>query len=145
MPRKGEKNAYRNFARKHVLKRPFGTQTNSLKQGPFEGNNNTSTRSDSQILRLVWKQFLHYHVHSNQPEIFFGSVNLDRTFQIYFNIIISSTTGSTEWPLAFGFSNQNFCIFLISPRYTTFPGQFTLVYLISLIMFGEGYILWISS
>jgi hypothetical protein len=88
----------------------------------------TDSRSAShEILRLLWNPTVHYRVHKSPPlDLSLCHTNTvhiltTSSFKIHFNIILSSTRRSSEWPLAFSFPTKSFHAFCIAPMPATCP------------------------
>jgi hypothetical protein len=104
----------------------YESVTNSMDQSPYSEANSHS--ASQEILRLLCYTKVHYSVHKRPPLIpILSQMRPVRTFPSYFprvhsNIILPSTSVSSEWPLPFRFSDQNFvCIFSSLPRVLNAP------------------------
>ena len=91
---------------------PLGVKwlTNSKYQNPSEEANSSSAGRESP--RILWKSEVHYRIHkSTSPVPILSQINspcpTSHFFNIYFNIILTSTPGSTKRPFSLGFPHQN--------------------------------------
>jgi hypothetical protein len=123
--------------------------TDSMVQSPsLEANSHSASQ---EIPGLLWKPKVRYCVHSNSPMVpVLSQMHPVHTFPPYFpkihsNIILSSTTRSSEWSLPFRFSDQNFVRISHLSRACYIPTHLILIDFVTLIIFGEEYKLWSSS
>jgi len=81
--------------------------------------------SSQDFSSLLWKTKVHYHAHKSLPLAQMGPIHFVkiRTFNVHFNIMLSSMPRYSEWSLTFRFSDQNFCTFLTCPKYNTWPAH----------------------
>ena len=83
-------------------------QHNCIEQSPSWDANRSSPGQE--ILRILWNAKGHYRVHNSQfPVQIVTQINPVNShfLKIYFNIILPSTPGSSNWSLSLGFPHQN--------------------------------------
>jgi hypothetical protein len=95
--------------------------------------------ASKEILRLLWNQKIHYHVHNSPPRIpVLSQITPIHTLpphfpNMHFNIILPPTPRSSEWFLPFRLFNQHFFYkFILSSMLTICPANLMLFYLIAI-------------
>jgi len=85
-----------------------------MEQSPWETNSHSTYQ---EITCLLWNSEVHYRVHRSLPLVpILSQINPVHNLPLYFyknhsSIIFPSTPRSSEWPLTFRYSDQNFVRF----------------------------------
>ena len=83
----------------------------SMEQSPSWEANRFSSREE--ILRNVWNPMVHYRIHKCSSPVLILShfdpvqASTSHFLKIHFNIILPSTSGSSNWPLSLRIPHQN--------------------------------------